>query len=97
MVSHIGRIMTGSAESGNVLRIKRVVEPCYAVGLMYGKGLGVMKNDVLAYKWFNLAAAHAPLGSREYYLRIRDAVAAKLTAKQVAEAQWLASGFVPRR
>ncbi|MFZ2090401.1 MAG: hypothetical protein WB525_15740 [Pseudolabrys sp.] len=67
------------------------------LGLMYDNGHGVMKNDVLAYKWFNLAAAHAPAGSREYYLRIRDAVAAKLTAKQVAEAQWLASGFVPRR
>ncbi|MGC2044473.1 MAG: SEL1-like repeat protein, partial [Pseudolabrys sp.] len=32
------------------------------LGLMYDKGHGVMKNDVLAYKWFNLAAAHAPAG-----------------------------------
>lgn len=69
----------------------------YLLGLMYDKGLGVMKNDVLAYKWFNLAAAYAQPGAREHYQRIRDAVAAKLTTKQVAEAQWLASGFVPRR
>jgi len=56
-----------------------------------------MKNDVLAYKWLNLAAARAQPSAREYYRRIRDAVAAKLTARQVAEAHWLASGFVPRR
>jgi len=33
---------------------------------------------------------------RDYYLRIRDAIAAKLTASQVAEAQWLATNFVPK-
>jgi TPR repeat protein len=69
----------------------------YLLGLMYDKGHGVPRSDVLAYKWLNLAAAGAQPRAREYYLRIRDAVAAKLTAKQVAEAQWLASGFVPRR
>ena len=67
----------------------------YLLGLMYGKGHGVVRNNVLAYKWLNLAAAHTSPGLREYYLRIRDAVAAKLAAKQVAEAQRLASSFVP--
>jgi uncharacterized protein len=67
----------------------------YLLGLMYDKGHGVVRSDVLAYKWLNLAAAHAQPGVREYYLRIRDAVAAKLSASQVAEAQWLASSFVP--
>jgi hypothetical protein len=62
---------------------------------MYDKGHGVMKNDVLAYKWLNLTAARAQPRAREYYQRIRDAVAAKLSAKQIAEAQWLASSFVP--
>jgi len=68
----------------------------YLLGLMYEKGHGVVRSDVLAYKWLNLAAAHPQPGIREYYLRIRDAVAAKLTASQVAEAQWLATNFVPR-
>ena len=68
----------------------------YLLGLMYEKGHGVVRSDVLAYKWLNLAAAHAQPGIREYYLRIRNAVAAKLTASQVAEAQWLATNFVPR-
>jgi len=68
----------------------------YLLGLMYDKGHGVVRSDVLAYKWLNLAAAHAQPGIRDYYLRIRDAVAAKLTASQVAEAQWLATNFVPK-
>jgi len=68
----------------------------YLLGLMYDKGHGVVRSDVLAYKWLNLAAAHAQPGIRDYYLRIRDAVAVKLTASQVAEAQWLASNFVPK-
>ena len=67
----------------------------YLLGLMYDKGHGVVRSDVLAYKWLNLAAAHASPGLREYYLRIRNAVAAKLTADQVAESQRLASSFVP--
>lgn len=67
----------------------------YLLGLMYDKGLGVERSDTLAYMWLNLAAAHAPAHAKEYYTRIRDAVAAKLTAAQVDEAQWLASGFLP--
>jgi hypothetical protein len=60
---------------------------------MYGKGHGVIRSDVLAYKWLNLATAHAKPRMREYYLRIRDVVAAKLTPAQVAKAQWLAYQF----
>jgi len=67
----------------------------YLLGLMYDRGQGVVRSDILAYKWLNLAAANAQPGVREYYLRIRDAVAAKLTIPQVDESQWLASGFVP--
>jgi uncharacterized protein len=67
----------------------------YLLGLMYDKGLGVERSDTLAYMWLNLAAAHAPPHTKAYYTRIRDAVAAKMTAAQVDEAQWRASGFVP--
>jgi TPR repeat protein len=67
----------------------------YLLGLMYDKGHGVPRNDMLAYTWLNLAAARAQPGVREYYLRIRDAVAAKLTPAQVAKAQWSAHHFVP--
>jgi uncharacterized protein len=67
----------------------------YLLGLMYDKGHGVERSDALAYMWLNLAAAHAPPQARDYYARIRDAVAAKLTAAQLDEAQWRATGFFP--
>src|SRR5262245_31279809 len=69
----------------------------YLLGLMYDRGHGVPRSHVLAYKWLNLAAARARPAVRKYYQRIRDAVAAKLTPEQVAQAQWLAYHFIPMR
>ncbi len=68
----------------------------YLLGLMYDKGRGVQRNDMLAYQWLNMAAARAPQRAKEYYARIRDAVAKKLTPAQITEAQWLAAKFVPK-
>ena len=67
----------------------------YLLGLMYDKGHGVWPDGVQAYKWLNLAAAHAPPRNRENYLRFRDAVAAKLTPAQLYQAQWLAYEWTP--
>jgi TPR repeat protein len=69
----------------------------YLLGLMYDKGFGVDMDVVKAYKWLNLAAAHAPLRNREDFLRIRDAVASKMTREQLGLAQQLAVDFVPTR
>ena len=63
---------------------------------MYDKGFGVTPNLILAYKWLNLAAAHAPPANREYFLRLRDAVASKMTRAQLDVGQELALEFVPR-
>jgi hypothetical protein len=60
---------------------------------MYDKGHGVPRSAVIAYAWLNLAAAHARPSVRDYYLRIRDAVASKLTEAQIAESQWLAHSW----
>jgi TPR repeat protein len=49
------------------------------LGLMYDKGHGVPQDFILAYKWLNLAAARAPKPQREYYLRLRNAVASKMS------------------
>jgi uncharacterized protein len=68
----------------------------YLLGLMYNKGHGVWEDTVLAHKWLNLAAAHAPPRYREQYLRIRDAVASKMTPDQIYFAQQLAVKWVPR-
>jgi uncharacterized protein len=68
----------------------------YLLGLMYDKGHGVSQDTVLAHKWLNLAAAHAPTRRREYYLRLRDAVASKMTPSQISAAQSLAHEWVPK-
>jgi TPR repeat protein len=69
----------------------------YLLGLMYDKGHGVWPDTVLAHKWLNLAAAHAPTTRyREYYLRLRNAVASKMTPSQISESQWLAYEWVPK-
>jgi len=69
----------------------------YLLGLMYDKGFGVTQDVVLAYKWLNLATAHAPRQNREYILRLRDAVASKMTRAQLDVGQQLAVDFVPGR
>ena len=69
----------------------------YLLGLMYDKGLGVTPNVILAHKWLNLAAAHAPWPNRENVLRLRDAIASKMTRAQLDFAQRLAVDFVPIR
>jgi TPR repeat protein len=68
----------------------------YLLGLMYDKGHGVRRDGVLAHMWLNLAAAHAPRRYREYYLKMRDAVATKMTPGQIVAAQRLAVQFVPK-
>ena len=60
-----------------------------ALGRAYVKGLGVPQDYVEAHKWFNLAAArgHAEAGAE------RDALAAKMTTEEQAEARRLARSW----
>jgi hypothetical protein len=60
------------------------------LGLMYDKGHGVPQDFILAYKWLNLAAARAPRRERDYFVRLRNAVASKMSPAQIAEGQRLA-------
>ena len=59
----------------------------YLLGLMYDKGQGVPQDDVTAYVWMNLAAAHAEPKRREFWTRMREAIAGKLTLDELAQAQ----------
>jgi uncharacterized protein len=59
----------------------------FLLGLLFDKGYGVPQDWVQAEVWLNLAAAHAPARQQDYFGRVRDAVAQKLTLNQVAEAQ----------
>ncbi len=65
------------------------------LGLMYDKGHGVPQDFVLAYKWLNLGAARASRRDRDYYLRLRNAVAFKMSPAQIAEGQQLALMWAP--
>jgi TPR repeat protein len=55
--------------------------------LIYDKGHGVPQNAVLSYKWLDLAAAHASGRQRDYYIRLRNAVASKMSSEQIIEGQ----------
>lgn len=65
------------------------------LGLMYDKGHGVPQDFVLAYKWLNLAAARASKRERDYFLRLRNAVAFKMSPAQIAQGQQLALLWAP--
>ena len=65
------------------------------LGLLFDKGYGVPQDWVQAEVWLNLAAAHAGARQREYFARVRDAVAQKLTLDQLAETQRRASAWTP--
>jgi TPR repeat protein len=65
------------------------------LGLMYDKGHGVPQDFVLAYKWLNLAAARASRHDRDYFLRLRNAVASKMSPAQIAQGQYLALCWAP--
>lgn len=65
------------------------------LGLLYDKGHGVPQDFILAYKWLNLAAARASRHERDYFLRLRNAVASKMSPAQVAEGQHLALIWAP--
>ena len=56
------------------------------LGGMYAKGEGVPQDLVQALKWLSLAAAQGDADAIKY----RDAIAAKITPAQIAEAQKLA-------
>ena len=68
----------------------------FLLGLLFDKGFGVPQDWVAAEVWLILAAAHAG-GTRqqEYFGRVRDAVAQKLTLDQLAEAQRQAASWAP--
>jgi len=60
------------------------------LGLAFDKGHGVPQDFILAYKWLDLAAARASRHDRDFYLRLRNAVASKMSLEQIVEGQRLA-------
>jgi hypothetical protein len=67
----------------------------FLLGLLFDKGYGVPQDWVEAEIWLDLAAARVGGRQEEYFGRVRDAVAQKLTLDQLAEAQRRASAWAP--
>ena len=66
------------------------------LGVAYANGQGVPRDYVQAHMWFDLAASGTTGQNYELAVRRRDAIAARLTAEEVAEAQRLAAAFTPQ-
>ena len=62
---------------------------------MYRNGQGVLQNYVDAHMWFNLSTAQSSGESRERMAKIRDDLAERMTADQIAEAQRRAREWTP--
>ena len=59
---------------------------------MYGKGAGVLQDDVYAHMWCNIASSHGI----EHARGNRDILAKRMTKDQLAEAQTLARECVKK-
>ena len=68
----------------------------HLLGLMFDKGMGVPTDHVAAHIWLNLAAARTKGAEHEDNVRLRDAVASKMSLGQLADAQYFASVWVPK-
>jgi TPR repeat protein len=63
------------------------------LGAMYANGQGVPQDYIHAHMWLSLAATKSETRAAE----LRDVVAAKMTAAQIAEAQQLAREWKPTK
>jgi TPR repeat protein len=63
------------------------------LGAMYANGQGAPPDFIQAHMWLSLAAAK----SETRAVKLRDIVAAKMTAAQIAEAQKLAREWMPTK
>ena len=68
------------------------------LGYMYANGKGGPQNFIQAYMWFTLAASRFPPSDekRDLVVENRNAIAAQMTAAQIAEAKRLARNWKPK-
>ena len=72
------------------------VEAQYNLALSYANGEGLPQDYIQAHKWLNLAAPLSPGEVMDNDRLLRDKLAEKMTASQVAEAQRLAREWQPK-
>ncbi|MFL6796060.1 MAG: tetratricopeptide repeat protein [Xanthobacteraceae bacterium] len=62
----------------------------FALGLLHDKGQGVQPDLLLSYMWLNLSASQAKGEDRDFKVRMRNAIASKMTVTQLSVAQQMA-------
>ena len=67
----------------------------FNLGLNYADGLGVPQDWVAAYMWLSLTATQASAAVRDTIVRMRDSLAANMTAEQLDDARRLAREWKP--
>jgi len=67
----------------------------YNLGAASNTGDGVLQDYVQAYMWANLAACVSAGDDKKKYSSAHDAVPAKMTRRQIAEAQRLTREWKP--
>ena len=65
----------------------------FQLGLMYDRGNGVIKDNVFAHMWFNIAASNG----NEFGGKLRDSLAERMTSSQLEKAQDLARECVRKK
>jgi TPR repeat protein len=68
----------------------------HLLGLMFDKGQGVPTDHIAAHVWLSLAASRTSGADHEDNVRLRDAVAAKMSLGQLYDAQYLAQTWAPK-
>ena len=64
-----------------------------SLGACYMYGLGVPKNRIEAYKWFNLAAAKNVAGTSD----LRESLSVEMTPGEIAKAEQLSAAFISQK
>jgi TPR repeat protein len=72
-----------------------VAEAQFRLGLLYSDGHGVAPDLVAAHMWLNLSAARLPPGEARNTVWKLEAIGAKLSAAQIAEAHNAARDWTP--
>src|SRR5579863_5978265 len=68
----------------------------FRLGILYMNGLGVRRDPIAAHMWLNLAIAQLPPGPlRDAAAKLRENLAEKMSASQIARAQLLARDWRP--
>jgi len=68
----------------------------HLLGLMYDKGMGVATDHVAAHIWLSIAASRTKGAEHEDNVRLRDAVASKMSLGQLSDAQYFARVWAPK-